>query len=288
MCSPLWLCLKVKSAYKYKNLYELSDHTRTSNDPVESCKLNYSAYVMLQKVFSGSRRLRNGAFSLILVLSAFGSFPAEATLSCKEILGSVKYFFLKRGKGRLEKVFLEMNRMKELSFKSERLIFKNLDSSDLEQAEELLGGSQTSFFGDTASCGVGIYSAMVFGVINVAINPFVYLPPRANVASNELALYSSKDKRLVGFFGADFDFHSKRIYISYVIEKSSRGQGYATEALRAFISEIKRKVEGPYAFLATVYINNEASLKVLEKTGFEFFGDDGESSDILLYRKRID
>ena len=243
---------------------------------------------MFQKVFCGSRRLRNGAFFLILILSATGSHPAEATVSCKEILGSVKYFFLKRGKGRLEKVFLEMNRMKELSFKSERLIFKNLESADLDQAEELLGGSQTSFFGNTSSSGVGIYSAMVFGVINLAINPFVYLPPRANVASNELALYSLKDKKLVGFLGADFDFRRKRIYISYVIEKSSRGQGYATEALRAFISEIKRKVEGPYAFLATVYINNEASLRVLEKTGFEFFGDDGESSDILLYRKRID
>jgi RimJ/RimL family protein N-acetyltransferase len=240
---------------------------------------------MFQKVFCGSRRLRNGAFSLILILSAMGSHPAEATISCKEILGSVKYFFLKRGKGRLEKVFLEMNRMKELSFKSERLIFKNLESADLDQAEELLGGSQTSFFRNTSSSGVGIYSAMVFGVINLAINPFVYLPPRANVASNELALYSLKDKKLVGFLGADFDFCRKRIYISYVIEKSSRGQGYATEALATFMHYIQQNVEERVIFMGTVYKSNFSSIKVLEKTGFEFIGDDGQSADIYLYRK---
>jgi RimJ/RimL family protein N-acetyltransferase len=215
------------------------------------------------------------------------SFQSEAAISCKKILGSVKYFFLKSGKEPYEQVFLEMNRIKEFPVKSERLILKNLESADIDQAGNLLGASKGSFFGEMSSGREEVFSSIVLNIINIARNPFVDLFPRSRVASNELALYTLKDHKLVGFLGADFDFSGKRIYISYVIEKTLRGQGYATEALSAFINEIQDNVDGRMIFMGTVYKSNIASLKVLEKTGFEFLGDDGQSADIYLYRKII-
>lgn len=87
--------------------------------------------------------------------------------------------------------------------------------------------------------------------------------------------------------GADFDFARKRVFISYVVEKAYRDQGYATEVLATFIDHIQQNVEGRIIFMGTVYKSNFSSIKVLEKTGFEFLGDDGQSSDIYLYRKVV-
>ena len=220
-----------------------------------------------------------------MLLCLFAASPSEAAVSCRNILGAVKYYFLKAGKSPLEQAFLEMNRIKEFPVQSQRLIFKNLDSSDVDQAENLLATSRSSFFGEMSSEQAGIFSSIIFNIIKLARNPFVHMSPRARVASNELAFYSIKDQALVGFLGADFDFSRKRVFISYVVERSYRDQGHATEALATFIDHIQQNVEGRIIFMGTVYKSNFSSIKVLEKTGFEFIGDDGQSADIYLYRK---
>ena len=238
-------------------------------------------------VFSKDSLLKKQLRRIALLLCLFAASPSEAAVSCRNILGAVKYYFLKAAKSPLEQTFLEMNRIKEFPIQSERLVFKNLESSDMDQAENLLGSSKGSFFGEISSDRADFFASIVFNIIKIARNPFVHMSPRTRVASNEIAFYSKKDQALVGFLGADFDFARKRVFISYVVEKAYRDQGYATEVLATFIDHIQQNVEGRIIFMGTVYKSNFSSIKVLEKTGFEFLGDDGQSSDIYLYRKVV-
>lgn len=236
-------------------------------------------------MFSKDSLLKKQLRQIVLFVCIFSASSSEAAFSCRNILGTFKYYFLKSGKSPLEQAFLEMNRIKEFPIKSERLMFKNLEGSDVDQAENLLATSRSSFFGEMSSEQAGIFSSIIFNIIKLARNPFVHMSPRARVASNELAFYSIKDQALVGFLGADFDFSRKRVFISYVVERSYRDQGHATEALATFIDHIQQNVEGRIIFMGTVYKSNASSIKVLEKIGFEFLGDDNQSSDIYLYRK---
>jgi RimJ/RimL family protein N-acetyltransferase len=238
-------------------------------------------------VFFKDSALKKQSRRLVLLLLILTVSPSEAAFSCKNILGSVQYFFLKAGRDPLEQAFLEMNRIKEYPVNRGRLLFKNLESADIDQAENLLGASKSSFFGQMSSEREMVFSSIVFNIINIARNPFVHLSKKSKVASNELAFYSIKDQALVGFLGADFDFIRKRIYISYVVDEFYRGQGYATEALSSFMNEIQENIKGRVIFMGTVYKTNGASIRVLEKTGFEFLGDDGQSADIYLYRKLL-
>ena len=59
--------------------------------------------------------------------------------------------------------------------------------------------------------------------------------------------------------------------IGYWIGRPFWGQGYLTEAATAFINEAQRTL-GVTTLLAGVFTDNPASIKVLEKLGFEHMG----------------
>jgi RimJ/RimL family protein N-acetyltransferase len=238
-------------------------------------------------VFSKDSLLKKQLRRIALLLCLFAAFPSEAALSCKNILGSIKYFFLKVGKSTNEQAFLEMNRIKEYPFQGERLIFKKLDMADIHQAEEILGGSKESYFGNKTLSQTEIFSSAIFNIINVASNSFVRYSRDSRGASNELAFYSRRDNKLVGLLGAHFNFLNQEIYLSYVVDKSLRNQGYASEALINIIHEIQRRLGGQLIFMANVYEDNFSSIKVLEKAGFEFVSNDEPLANVRLYRKVV-
>ena len=144
-------------------------------------------------MFSKDSLLKKQIRRIALLLCLFAASPSEAALSCRNILGSIKYFFLKAGKSPLEKAFLEMNRIKEFPVQSERLIFKNLDMADIHQAEEIIGGSKESYFPNKTSIGMEVFSSAIFNIVNIASNPFVRYSRDSRGASNEIAFYSKRD-----------------------------------------------------------------------------------------------
>ncbi|MBT8264968.1 MAG: GNAT family N-acetyltransferase [Bacteroidia bacterium] len=84
---------------------------------------------------------------------------------------------------------------------------------------------------------------------------------------------ASYDKETLGFIDIfDFDFKNLKAGIGIVIKRSSdRGKGYGTEALQLLIAYCFKKLH-----LHQLYCNiseeNEASLKLFKKEGFEVIG----------------
>ena len=63
--------------------------------------------------------------------------------------------------------------------------------------------------------------------------------------------------------------HTDDIHIGYALQRPYWGLGYATEIVRAGIGHAFDKIGLP-TLTAVIYPANEASAKVLEKTGFSF------------------
>lgn len=70
--------------------------------------------------------------------------------------------------------------------------------------------------------------------------------------------------RVVGSIGIS-DKHPPEIF--YFLDPSVAGQGLAQEMTRAFLTEVQRRFDPP-TLVATVFADNAASSKVLEKIGF--------------------
>ena len=88
------------------------------------------------------------------------------------------------------------------------------------------------------------------------------------------------DDRLIGFIN-DCGIRDEEIEIGYVIHPDEQGHGYATEAVKAVISELRemgfRKVTAGY------FVENTASRRVMEKCGMK----QSDQTEEIEYRGRL-
>ncbi len=87
------------------------------------------------------------------------------------------------------------------------------------------------------------------------------------------------------------DVHRFTAELGYWVAEPHWGRGIATAAVRAFVAERFDALPLQRIF-AEVYANNSASVRVLEKAGFEYEGrlrqnvfKDGQTLDTLLYAR---
>ncbi|MBO2453026.1 GNAT family N-acetyltransferase [Actinomadura barringtoniae] len=82
---------------------------------------------------------------------------------------------------------------------------------------------------------------------------------------------------VVGSIGLFWPPDAGELEIGYGVVLSRRGRGYAPEATRA-LSEFALTAAGVHTVFATVEVSNPASVRVLEKAGFERWNGDGETA----------
>ena len=106
-----------------------------------------------------------------------------------------------------------------------------------------------------------------------------------------LAVELKETGELIGDTGVnEVDGHAAEVEIGYVICKNYSGKGYATELLEA-MTEFVVSTFGISVLYGRVMRGNDASLKVLEKNGYEFvkeeFGaeDDPYGNGMLVYKR---
>jgi ribosomal-protein-alanine N-acetyltransferase len=82
---------------------------------------------------------------------------------------------------------------------------------------------------------------------------------------------------VVGSIGLFWPPNEGTLEIGYGVVLSRRGRGYAPEATRA-LSELALTAPGVHTVFATVEVSNPASIRVLEKAGFERWSSDGDTA----------
>ena len=94
----------------------------------------------------------------------------------------------------------------------------------------------------------------------------------------------------IGLRGKE-DVHRFTAELGYWLAEPFWGRGIATEAVRAFVEE-RLKATSLHRIFAEVFSSNPASVRVLEKAGFEFEGrlrknvvKDGQILDSLVYAR---
>jgi RimJ/RimL family protein N-acetyltransferase len=90
---------------------------------------------------------------------------------------------------------------------------------------------------------------------------------------------------VVGEIGGGF-VEPGTVEIGYAVVESCRGQGYATDAVRALVGRA-REVPGIVRIVAHNPLDRPASGRVLEKAGFMFVGErEDEHKGIILRVQR--
>lgn len=84
----------------------------------------------------------------------------------------------------------------------------------------------------------------------------------------------------VGFFGPP---QGGEVEIGYGIVPSRQRRGYATEVVRAMVADVI-DLEGVQAVIATVDLDNVASIRVLEKSGMKLSGRTEEQATYFVSR----
>lgn len=107
-----------------------------------------------------------------------------------------------------------------------------------------------------------------------------------------LAVVSKQTGELIGDTGVnEVDGRPDEVEIGYVISDSYSGRGYATELVAAMTGYVIEKF-GTTVLYGRVMHGNDASVRVLEKNGYEFleeeFGaeDDPYGNGMLVYARR--
>ncbi len=84
----------------------------------------------------------------------------------------------------------------------------------------------------------------------------------------------------VGFFGPP---QGGEVEIGYGIVPSRQRRGYATEVVRAMVADVI-DLEGVQSVIATVDLDNVASIRVLEKSGMKLSGRTEEQATYFVSR----
>jgi RimJ/RimL family protein N-acetyltransferase len=92
---------------------------------------------------------------------------------------------------------------------------------------------------------------------------------RAPLGEDHLFAIELTDEGVIGLCGAHA--HGDRFEIGYWLGRPYWGQGYATEAARALTAYALALERGP--LVATHFVDNPASGRVLEKAGFRYTGE---------------
>ncbi len=153
--------------------------------------------------------------------------------------------------------------------KSERLTFKTFESSDLADLFELISNEELSYpagfkpVPDLKTCQLSLQ-------YRIASKQYVKLINENNEFIGEINFYKDQSKR-----------NPKAYEIGFIIGKKFQRKGYATEALKAFIPYFFNHVDIDI-LSAHVFVGNEASVKTLEKLGFN------EDGILRHYKKMYD
>ncbi len=95
---------------------------------------------------------------------------------------------------------------------------------------------------------------------------------------------SESEGEIVGVFGLQrAEEKAKTAEVSYILDKSHRGKGYASEAIKALM-EYAEKLWGCKEFEAIIHKENEGSVKFIKALGYELKNTDG---DFCCYGAKI-
>ena len=151
-----------------------------------------------------------------------------------------------------------------------------------------------------------VHAAAMFGVLqDASIFAFTDGAPPSSLADLEtryarLATRASPDGRQrwlnwivvlptrgpIGYVQATVE-PDGRVWVAYVVEHACRGQGFATEAMRAMLAHLASE-PGAREFLATVEVDNHASIRLLERLGFVLdAARDATPGDTLASTERL-
>lgn len=97
-------------------------------------------------------------------------------------------------------------------------------------------------------------------------------------------IVENKDKHIIGGIGASGLPNEKgEVMIGYFIADGFEGYGYATEAVKTLVDDLRERLAGVKTIVADTPAEHIASQRVLSKNGFEFVGITEEG-----YRWRLD
>ncbi|MPM00978.1 hypothetical protein SDC9_47215 [bioreactor metagenome] len=138
---------------------------------------------------------------------------------------------------------------------TERLAIRNLNDNDFPEFEHTLNEVQRTCMGGPKE------------FFNWIISQYKQMD-----IANDLICFGIFDKehgKLYGTAGAGKhdDLHEPEIF--YMLLPEARGNGYATEAVKAITSWVFKNYKIPY-LIATASVDNMPSQKVLERCGYKF------------------
>ena len=148
--------------------------------------------------------------------------------------------------------------------KSERLVLRKLRESDAGLLSKLAGDKEISRMTGTIPHPYPQISAEFFLMLNAQSY-------KRGLSYNYAITHDGDD--LMGVTGLFYRGNTSEIELGYWLGKLYWGHGYITEACRALIEEGRRTLNLSHVH-AGVFSDNPASLRVLEKLGFEFTGED--------------
>ena len=151
-----------------------------------------------------------------------------------------------------------------MRIETERLIIRSLILEDEREFIEMASdGSLTEIFGDCSQCdkwmGDWIRESMQLEVQNN--------PNREYLA---FVIEEKTGNRVVGSVGTSYYEDMQKTGITYFIGSRFRGQGYAAEAVSAFVQYFFKYYDTDILY-ARVRVQNKASCKTLERAGFVLY-----------------
>lgn len=87
----------------------------------------------------------------------------------------------------------------------------------------------------------------------------------------------------IGVFGITKDKSKSEVEVSYLLDESVQGNGYAGEAVNALIDYVKNKWKMSQ-FIATIHKDNILSIEFIKKMGFELTDTEG---DFEIFRMEL-
>lgn len=170
--------------------------------------------------------------------------------------------------------------MKDKHFKTRRLQFKILEEQDIVYLENLENDEETRRFFPT---GAHKNRQQTEAMIKRFMSYYEHhgLPC--------FLIFDIESKEFVGRCGFGLIDETDEIEAGYVLHKKFWGQGYATEALTALIQWAKENINTDY-LIAYAPKDHYASLKVMEKSGMEYYKTDVDKIDnaeCQFYRIKI-
>lgn len=159
---------------------------------------------------------------------------------------------------------------------TERLVIRKLSVSDLSEFEKTLNDCQRSCMGGAE------------GFLNWLIKQYENMDIVNGLIS--FGIFDKATGNLLGTAGAGKhdDLHEPEIF--YMLLPKNRGNGYATEAVKAITSWVFDNYDIPY-LIGTVGVNNIKSQRVLERCNYQFIDNrvllvhvEGKKYEFKYYR----